>query len=145
MEKLTGIFKSEKGIKIIFAVGLALIIIIFLFSLSGGGNKKEQSEKSGEETLLQIDGYEKKLEQRLSEILSRIEGTSDINVMITLDKSEENLYEGRASDISATVSPVVRGAVIVCKGCENAVVREKVVDAACKALGVSPAKVCVTY
>ena len=147
MKKPAEILKSEKGIKIIFAVGIILIITIFLFSLSDGreegGSKAADLESNG--ILFKLDDYERRLEERLSEIVGKIEGTSGISVMITLEKSEENIYEGRSSDISATVTPTVRGVVIVCKGCENAVVRQKVVDAACKALGVSAARVCVTY
>lgn len=146
MKKPAEILKSEKGIKIIFAAGIALIIIIFLFSLSDGRESGDQTaERESGDILFKLDDYERRLEERLSEIVGKIEGTSDISVMITLEKSEENVYEGRSSDITATVSPTVRGVVIVCKGCENAVVRQKVVDAACKALGVSAARVCVTY
>lgn len=146
MKKPAEILKSEKGIKIIFAAGIALIIIIFLFSLSDGREGGDQTaERESCEVLFMLDDYERRLEKRLSEIVGKIEGTSDISVMITLEKSEENVYEGRSSDITATVTPIVRGVVIVCKGCENAVVRQKVVDAACKALGVSAARVCVTY
>lgn len=146
MKKPAEILKSEKGIKIIFAAGIALIIIIFLFSLSDGRESRDQTtERESSEILFKLDDYERRLEERLSEIVGKIEGTSDISVMITLEKSEENVYEGRSSDITATVTPTVRGVVIVCKGCENAVVRQKVVDAACKALGVSAARVCVTY
>lgn len=146
MKKPAEILKSEKGIKIIFAAGIALIIIIFLFSLSDGRESGDHTaEQESGEVLFKLDDYERRLEVRLSEIIGKIEGTSDISVMITLEKSEENIYEGRSSDISATVTPTVRGVVIVCKGCENAVVKQKVVDAACKALGVSAARVCVTY
>lgn len=146
MKKPTEILKSEKGIKIIFAAGIALIIIIFLFSLSDGRESAGQStERESGEILFKLDDYERRLEERLSYIVDKIEGTSDISVMITLEKSEENVYEGRSSDIAATVTPTVRGVVIVCKGCENAVVKQKVVEAACKALGVSAARVCVTY
>lgn len=146
MKKPTEILKSEKGIKIIFAAGIALIIIIFLFSLSDGReNAYQTAETESGEVLFRLDDYERRLEERLSYIVGKIEGTSDISVMITLEKSEENVYEGRSSDIAATVTPTVRGVVIVCKGCENAVVKQKVVDAACKALGVSAARVCVTY
>lgn len=146
MKKPAEILKSEKGIKIIFAAGIALIIIIFLFSLSDGREGGDQTaERERDEVLFKLDDYERRLEERLSEIVGKIGGTSDISIMITLEKSEENVYEGRSSDITATVTPTVRGVVIVCKGCENAVVRQKVVEAACKALGVSAARVCVTY
>lgn len=144
MGKLTEVLKSEKGIKVIFAIGIALIIIIFLLSFLDGNDSKHNSPEK-ENILTDIDEYEGKLEKKLTEIIEEIDGTSDIHVMITLEKTEENIYGGKTSDISATVSPTVRGVVVVCKGGENAVIREKVLEAVCKALGVSAARVCVTY
>ncbi|HBH94306.1 MAG TPA: hypothetical protein DDX91_01030, partial [Ruminococcaceae bacterium] len=136
--------KSEKGIKIIFIAGIALIAIIFLLSLSGGKKDSDNSAEK-EEVLFEISEYESKLEMKLTEIIEKIDGTSDIHVMITLDKTEESIYGGKTSDISATITPTIRGVAVVCKGGENAVVREKVSEAVCKALGVSAARVCVTY
>ncbi len=147
MGRLTEVLKSEKGTKIIFAIGIALIIIIFLLSFfdGNGGNSRKNSSPEKENILTDIDEYESKLEKKLTEIIEKIDGTSDIHVMITLEKTEENIYGGKTSDISATVTPTVRGVVVVCRGGENAVVREKVLEAVCKALGVSAARVCVTY
>lgn len=144
MVKLNEVLKSEKGIKIIFFVGMALIIIIFLLSLSDGKSKSDNSAEK-ENVLSDIDEYEVKLEKKLTDIIEKIEGTSDIHVMITLEKTEESIYGGKTSDISAIVTPTVRGVTVVCKGGENAVIREKVLEAVCKALGVSAARVCVTY
>lgn len=144
MKQPMGILKSEKGIKIIFAAGIALIIIIFLFG-TFGGEKKAREEEIGQSVLSEIDEYEKRLEQRLVEIIGEIGGTRDISVMITLEKTEENIYSQRETSVSARVTPTVRGVLVVCGGSESAVVRQKVTDAVCKALGVSAAKVCVTY
>ena len=65
--------------------------------------------------------------------------------MITLEKTEESLYGKRDSSVSTTLTPTVKGAVVVCSGSKNAVVKEKVSEAVCKALGISAARVCVTY
>lgn len=146
MKNLTEIFKSsEKGTKIIFAVGIALIIAIFLFSISGEREKNAQDNPSQEALVSEIDQYEQKLEERVKEIVSKIQGVGDIHVMITLEKTEENLYGKRDSSVSATLTPTVKGAVVVCSGSKNAVVKEKVTEAVCKALGISAARVCVTY
>lgn len=144
MKQPMEILKSEKGIKIIFAAGIALIIIIFLFG-TFGCEKKAQADDTEHNVLSEIDEYERRLEQRLSEIIGEIGGTRDISVMITLEKTEENIYSERETSVSARVTPTVRGVLVVCGGSENAVVRQKVTDAVCKALGVSAARVCVTY
>lgn len=139
-----GILKSEKGIKIIFTVGIALIILIFLLGIFSDKEKARDS-KASENVLSEIDEYERKLEERVKEIIGNIQGTKDISVMITLEKTEESLYSEKETSVSATITPTVRGVVVVCGGSESAVVRQKVTDAVCKALGVSAARVCVTY
>lgn len=139
-----GILKSEKGIKIIFAAGIALIILIFLLGIFSD-KEKAQDSKASENVLSEIDEYERKLEERVKEIIGNIQGTKDISVMITLEKTEESLYSGKETSVSATITPTVRGVAVVCGGSESAVVRQKVTDAVCKALGVSAARVCVTY
>ena len=147
MEKPPGIFKTEKGTKIIFAAGIALIIIIFLFSLSGssktGGSADDAAVPSKMAKTAEIDEYEQHLEERLAEIIGNIEGTGEVHIMITLERTEENVYSGR--ETSATITPTVRGALVICQGCENVIIRQKVTDAVCKVLGISAARVCVTY
>ena len=144
MEKPPGIFKTEKGTKIIFAAGIVLIVIIFLFSLSGSSKTKEPaSDNSVISKTAEIDEYEQHLEERLAEIIGNIEGTGEVHIMITLERTEENVYSGR--ETSATITPTIRGALVICQGCENVIIRQKVTDAVCKVLGISAARVCVTY
>ena len=90
MKQPKEILKSEKGIKIIFAAGIALIIIIFLFG-TFGSERNEKAEEGEKNVLSEIDEYERHLEARLSEIIGEIQGTRDISVMITL----ENLLRER--------------------------------------------------
>lgn len=144
MEKPSGIFKTEKGTKIIFAGGIALIIIIFLFSLDHSGGKA--SEPVADTAVLsEIDRYEQHLEERLAEIIGAIEGTGEVHIMITLERTEESVYSGRETSVAATITPTVRGALVICQGSENVIVRQKVTDAVCKVLGISAARVCVTH
>ena len=147
MEKPSGIFKTEKGTKIIFAGGIALIIIIFLFSLDHGGSKTK--EPAPDPAVLsktaEIDEYEQRLEERLAEIIEAIEGTGKVHIMITLERTEENVYSDRETSVAATITPKIRGALVICEGSENVIIRQKVTDAVCKVLGISAARVCVTY
>lgn len=145
MKNPAEILKGEKAAKIIFAAGIVLIIVIFLFSISGDKKTENREKVPDEQVISEIDQYEQRLEERVKDIVGKIQGTGEIHVMITLEKTEENLYEKKDSSISATLTPTVRGAVVVCSGSKNAVVKEKVSEAVCKALGISAAKVCVTY
>ena len=144
MQKPSGIFKTEKGTKIIFAGGIALIIIIFLFSLSDSGSKTNVPA-ADPAILSEIDEYEQRLEERLAEIIGSIEGTGEVRIMVTLERTEESVYSDRETSVAATITPTVRGALVICEGSENVIVRQKVTDAVCKVLGISAARVCVTY
>ena len=146
MEKPAGIFKTEKGTKIIFAAGIALIVIIFLFSLSDSGGKAAApaADSAVLSRTAEIDEYEQRLEERLAEIIKAIEGTGEVHIMITLERTEENVYSDRETSVASTITPTVRGALVICEGSENVMVRQKVTDAVCKVLGISAARVCVT-
>ena len=144
MKKLSELLKSEKGNKIIFAAGIFLIAVIFLLSITGSGSSN-QPEKEEKNVISQVEEYEQRLEQRLTGIINSIEGAENAKVMITLERTEESIYSDRETSVTATITPTVRGAVVICGGSESAVVRQKISDAVCKALGISAARVCVTY
>jgi len=92
-EKLTGwvkkTFSSEKSIRILVICGIAGMVLIFLSGF--WGEKKETSaprEESGESAA----GYESELENRLSEILSKIQGSGRVKVLLTVRGKSRNVY-----------------------------------------------------
>lgn len=133
-------FKSDKGVRIITLAGIAVMVIIFLVSLSGNGGKKEEQN-------VQTDffGYEERLEKQLGEILEQIEGAGEIKVMITLERTEENVLSDRETSVKTTITPTVRGVIVYCSGSRDVLVRQKVLEAASKCLGVGSNRICVTY
>ena len=133
-------FKSDKGVRIITLAGIAVMVIIFLVSLSGNGGKKEEQN-------VQTDffGYEERLEKQLGEILEQIEGAGEIKVMITLERTEENVLSDRETLVKTTITPTVRGVIVYCSGSRDVLVRQKVLEAASKCLGVGSNRICVTY
>lgn len=136
--KLKDYIKGDKRIKLILVLG---ILVIVLIALSGiGGNKSERTDTA---TIGELSKYEKKLEERLSDILSEIEGVGDIKVMVTLDTSEESEY-GRSKDMLLSVkAPSVRGVIVVCEGGDNIVVKEKVTSAVSGVFGISTTRISV--
>lgn len=95
MKKITGIFNSDeiKKLKPLMALAGVCVLALLLITIipSGNGDKKQQAtsvnnEKSAEE----VSEKEKKdLEAKLTEILSKISGAGDVDVLITFDSSEE--------------------------------------------------------
>ena len=69
----------------------------------------------------------------------------DSKVMITLEKTEETVYSDRQSSVETTITPTVRGVVVYCGGSENLTVKQRVLEAVSRALGIGINKVCVTY
>ena len=141
MKAFGELLKSDKAIKLIVLAGVGVIIFIFIMSfvdVKSPSETKEADETSEEE-------YVAVIENKLRTILTEIDGVGDIHIMITLEKTEENLYSDSKNSVSAKITPVIRGCLVVSTGCENIVVREKVLEAVSKSLGIGISKVCVTY
>jgi len=83
-EKIT----NTRGLVIIFIVGIALLLMPSSCSRQANETKIETEAFSN----FKYTDYEKKLESRLSHILSTVQGISDVSVMITLEDSGEMHY-----------------------------------------------------
>ena len=104
------------------------------------------------------------LEQRLSAILSHIEGVGEVQVLLTEARGTESVYqtdgvsgsEGRRETVIITddsrselglvrqmISPVYQGAIVVCQGGGNASVRLAVMEAVANATGISSSRITV--
>jgi len=127
IEKLLG---NDKAVKIIVAVGFAVILLILISDLFSFGTEREQPELNIE-FRQDADKYARQLETQLIEILSGIEGVGDVNVMITLE------------DYDTKGMPRVRGAAVVATGGGDIHVKQKVTSTVSKVLGISTARVSV--
>ena len=104
------------------------------------------------------------LEQRLSNILGQIQGVGEVQVLLTEAWGEEAVYQtdgtsgsdGRletviikddsrreAGLVKQVRAPVYQGAVVVCRGGDNAYVRLSVVEAVANATGISSSHITV--
>lgn len=157
---------GEKGRKILLVGGIFLLVILLFSTLFGGNTKTAAPEKT--ENVAEI---EEKLERRLGELISRIDGVGEVSVMVTLEKTTTAVYEkdskleetsGNAAGSSSretevvlagsakqplltgNIMPTVRGAAVVCEGAANPLVREKVANTVAKALNIGISRVYVT-
>lgn len=103
IEKWKGRWKFPAGLKggilrkdrllILFLSGLLLLII----AMPGGdkaARKKEETPDAGEAGISAAeDEYISRLERRLAETLSQMEGAGEVSVMITLQSSAEKVVE----------------------------------------------------
>jgi stage III sporulation protein AG len=109
------------------------------------------------------------LEEKLSEILSRMEGVGKAEVLLTLALGEETIFETReestesdASDrysrepviitdsdrteqglIQQVIPPVFRGAIVVCEGGESPAIKLAIVEAVSDVTGLTADKISV--
>ncbi|MBQ3554517.1 MAG: hypothetical protein IJA08_07525 [Clostridia bacterium] len=96
IEKYLEPLMNTKLLAIILLVGIVFLI------LPGFFGEKEESLPA-KNIAIDSRAYVKELEQRLSDILSTIQGAGKISVMITLDDEGETVY---AQDVSSDRKPI---------------------------------------
>lgn len=140
LKELKELLRNEKSLKIILIAGLFLIIIIAFSGFSS--DKMEKNDKIFFDYNRQSE-YEQALEKKLSSVLSEINGIGNIDIMITLDTSEENRFDDKEDELVCVRTPSVRGVIVVCDGGDNIIIREKVISAVSGAFGISTTRVSV--
>ena len=140
MERLTKGLRKYKYALLVLLLGMALMLI-----------PKEKEEAPVVPSQQEQEDYAAALEQRLTEILSSIEGVGKVEVALTLERGSYTHYhqdvqhngqdeerktvilsEGSAYDKAAVTTvdyPRFQGALIVCQGGGNAAVQLRLVEA----------------
>lgn len=123
--------RNNRAMLVIFIIG---IVIILLSSVTREKDGNVNSTASGD----------MREEERLSEILSEIEGAGEVSVMITYERGEEEHSIGRGIGYDASeVYSKPRGVVIVADGADSPTVRLNLKEAAVAVTGVGANRVCV--
>ncbi len=171
--------KDNKFIKKILEEGKTNIFItlgfigILLVLLSQNTDTNEEIKILEENNDNNLESYIDTLEEDLKNIVSLVEGAGEVEVMITLESSWENVYvseeksqdenfegesvkssyennlvliEGQEEDsalVKTTLEPAIKGVVIVSKGAEDISVVSDITEVAKVALDVSSNKICV--
>jgi stage III sporulation protein AG len=147
---------KSKNIKIFAGLGLAAGVFLVLLSFISPG---ESNNKPQEMNLSRIDSetYVRNQEDKLKEILNRIEGVSDPFVMITLDSSSEQIFavkentkenssrngetvqkeistdiifygDDRSPILIKEIQPKIKGVAVICKGISNAEIQMRIIN-----------------
>lgn len=123
-------FRTMKGVGLIALTFVAGLLLILLSTRGEKGETSGVAPAGGEE--FSFEKYEKKLEERLKEIVSKVDGVSSVSVMVLLDQGyEEELAEKGSSYLlvrdqngsqtgieTLRRAPKVRGVAVVCRGGE---------------------------
>lgn len=164
-ERIKALLLGDKGRRFIIAGALAAMLLLLLSAVPRGVKSAEPLEDASE--------LERGLEQRLVQLISRIDGAGEVTVMVTLDTVSRQVYEKDARSESTsradggsngsvhetevvlagsakeplrvgTVQPKVRGAAVVCPGASDPVIRERVANTVARALDIGLSRVYVT-
>lgn len=146
---MKGFFERMKGVRgsFLLLVGLAAGVLLLFVS----GNEDKKSESPVDTAGISVDSteaYISSLELRVTELISRMDGISDVRVVITPESTGGRVFaeNGRYSD--GTVSerevvipgsngepitvkicfPELRGIAVVCRGGANPINQEKIVS-----------------
>lgn len=146
-------YVNNKSLYIIIIIGVVFML------LSGNGQMNKDDTKT-----LEYEAYSD--EERLENILSKIDGAGEVHVMITYYgttsydvafekkksesekgtvKSEENsvITSNGSPMVKGEVYPKAKGVVIIAEGAANPSVKKAITDAATAALEVASYRVCV--
>lgn len=148
LNEILPLLKKYRYALLVLAVGLVLMM------LPSGSGAKEPVQQA-------LSTQEPELEERLSEILSQIEGAGKVSVLLTPAAGEETLYQiNENGDDRDTVTitdadrnemglvrqvnpPVYQGAIVICQGGDQPTVRLAIVDAVSKITGLGADRISV--
>lgn len=134
IEKLKNVKHIEIYITIIFAV-----IIMLIFFSSIGGNKTSTSKNKTDITQeTTITAYISNMENKLEDILSQVQGASNVKVMITLDMTGSVVKD---NIVQTSNFPKIKGVVIVAKGVDNTAVKMNMLKAVQAVIDISSGRI----
>lgn len=165
----TGLEKKHLAVVFLFAAGIILLVI------SGFYESDTKSAEAEQTTAFEVsaNGYVVELENRITSIISSIDGAGATQVMITLENSGEDVYlhnydygedvdgagagnremkdeyviidsgDGENGIVVRKTEPKIRGVAVVCEGGGNEAVRAQIVATVTALLDISSARVSV--
>ncbi len=124
--------RNNRLMLVIFIIGIVIIMFSSVFSGSGDEASQAPYSYSGEE-------------ERLSEILSQINGVGRVSVMISYQPdTQPNDGIGRGFEYNdSKVLSEPKGVIVVADGADSPQVRRKLQEAAAAVTGVGANRVCV--
>lgn len=166
-EKIKSFLSGDrKRIKIIVAIGLIGMVLILASEMMSGGEKSKETKN---ESPVSCSDYTAELEDRLTNVISSIDGVGECKVMITLENTTESVYatnsEAKSDDGSRNQKdeyviydssggetpvlikeymPKVQGVTVVCSGGDDIVVKEKIIESVTSLFNISANRISVS-
>lgn len=143
-------FANKNNYVVILLVGVLLLVMLLpvgesgMYSYSENEDEKQRTQtmsNSFGETLDTTQSYCKMLEEKMEQLLSRIEGVGETKVLITMRYSEEKFMEEET--LVKTQVPRVQGVMVVAKGAGSGDVDLKISQIVQALLGVEAHKIAI--
>ncbi len=157
---------DSKKIKIIVAVGLIGMLLILASEMLGSNDKVQKNEESVQ---FSYSDYTLQLENKLTDVISSIQGVGECRVMITLENTTESVYatnnenksddkssnrkdeyvfydsaQGEAPVLIKEYLPKVQGVTVVCSGGDDIAVKEKIIESVTSLFNIPTNRVSVS-
>lgn len=169
-DKALALFNNDtKKVKIIVGIGLLGLVLILasqIFENNGNNTKNTSNDNTA---VISYDEYTQSLENKLTSLISSIDGVGECKVMITLENTKESVYatnydnkndadsnnskgeyviydsnNGEAPILIMEYMPTVKGVSVVCSGGDNTVIREKIISLVTSLFNISTNRVSVS-
>ena len=156
--------KLKKDKKLLLTVAAGILGIVFIVISEFIPKSSYKKAETGEQNKNSVSSYEETLEKRLESIISSVDGAGRVQVMVTLDTSEQTQYakdekeNSKSGDKSSEKSYEKKyvltdddgggvlkttGVIVVCDGGDNAAVKNGITSAVRAALSVDSNKITV--
>lgn len=157
--KILNYLKKYKYAAIVLLIGITLML------LPGISNSKSTDDQSHRIN----DVYTKELDSELADILCKVEGAGKVEIILTVAKGEETIYQTNSNQTSdehgsnikidtvvisnssrnetgliTRVDPAkYLGAIVLCQGADRSAVRLAITEAVSKITGLGSDRICV--
>lgn len=153
-ELINRLKKAKWAAALIFILAAGVILVMY------GSPERESAAPESEDAAL--DEYVKSLEAKVKGLISEMDGTGNVSVMITLEKSvetelardrtysdgvlvsEKNYAGGKGTVEVAQIMPKVGGVAVVCRGGSDPVLQERVISLVKALFGIPANRVFVS-
>lgn len=158
-EKISVFLKKYRYITLVVLIGLILLVL--------PSNKTDEAEAVI--TVESHDQEEPDMQKTLSQLLSKIAGAGEVEVLLTFQAGEERVFQTNESQntdqdsqniqtdtvtvtdsdrnqsglVKKVLAPTYRGAIVVCQGADNPSVQLAIVEAVSNATGLSTNRISV--
>ncbi len=169
--ELKSVFTGDNLKNLIIFAGILGIALIFISNFTGKSDEKV-SETAAESNLT-AEEYSDRLESELSKMISAIDGAGKTNVLITIDREIEQVYQTDSDTQTKTeassslidskqttvivkrannteepirvtqIMPKIKGVLVVCEGAGSSVVKQNITESVRVVLGISSSRITV--